>query len=103
MSVCELGCGAGIPGLIAARSRQVRRVSSLRSLLSHSELRLIRSFSLFRLAIQVVLTDYADALLIDNLKSNIELAYESDDLTKEKLVAFGHTWGEEDSLARIIE
>lgn len=28
MSVCELGCGAGIPGLIAARSPNVKRVSS---------------------------------------------------------------------------
>ena len=32
MSVCELGCGAGIPGLIAARSPRVKRVSNSRSI-----------------------------------------------------------------------
>ena len=32
MSICELGCGAGIPGLIAARSPRVKRVSNSRSI-----------------------------------------------------------------------
>ncbi|GAA5914227.1 uncharacterized protein JCM6883_000781 [Sporobolomyces salmoneus] len=75
MSVCELGCGAGIPGLIAARSPNVKRV---------------------------VLTDYHDPLLIDNLVSNIELAYKDDERTRNKLRALGHTWGEEESLAAML-
>ncbi|GAA5864533.1 hypothetical protein JCM5353_003579, partial [Sporobolomyces roseus] len=76
MSVCELGCGAGIPGLIAARSPRVKRS---------------------------VITDYDDPLLIDNLKENIEMGYEKDEETRRKLVALGHTWGEKDSLRKVRE
>ncbi|GAA5873092.1 hypothetical protein JCM16303_006937 [Sporobolomyces ruberrimus] len=76
MSVCELGCGAGIPGLIAARSPKVRRV---------------------------VISDYDDPLLIENLRENIKLGYEKDPNTREKLSAIGHTWGEEDTLAKIFD
>ncbi|GAA6015839.1 hypothetical protein JCM11491_007204 [Sporobolomyces phaffii] len=76
MSVCELGCGAGIPGLIAARSPAVRHV---------------------------VLSDYDDPLLIDNLRDNIHLGYKDDERIRRKLVAIGHTWGEAESLATILE
>ncbi|GAA5974892.1 hypothetical protein JCM5350_004489 [Sporobolomyces pararoseus] len=76
MSVCELGCGAGIPGLIAAGSPKVKRV---------------------------VLTDYDDPLLIENLKGNIELAYKDDERTKKNLRALGHTWGDFQSLEKILE
>ncbi|GAA5974938.1 hypothetical protein JCM5350_004512 [Sporobolomyces pararoseus] len=76
MSVCELGCGAGIPGLIAARSPKVKRV---------------------------VLTDYDDSLLIENLRGNIELAYKDDEPIQQKLRALGHTWGESQSLEKIFE
>ncbi|GAA5968842.1 hypothetical protein JCM3765_005814, partial [Sporobolomyces pararoseus] len=74
-SACELGCGAGIPGLIAARSPKVKRV---------------------------VLTDYNDPLLIENLNENIKLGYKDDKRIHEKLKALGHTWGDSESLERIL-
>ncbi|CEQ43188.1 SPOSA6832_05088 [Sporobolomyces salmonicolor] len=73
-TILELGAGAGIPGLIAAR-RPVKRV---------------------------VLSDYDDPLLIDNLESNISLAYPSDEAARKRIRAVGHTWGESESLAALL-
>jgi len=108
MSLCELGCGAGIPGLIAARSPRVKRVSYTTSLnddlnVQGSKLTSSRPFAVVSFASQSVITDYDDPLLIDNLKANIELGYDKDEETRRKLVALGHTWGEEDSLRKVLE
>ncbi|GAA5936384.1 uncharacterized protein JCM15063_001872 [Sporobolomyces koalae] len=76
MSVCELGAGAGIPALLSARSPHVAKV---------------------------VLTDYDDKLLVDNLADNIDIAHKQDPHVRDKMVALGHTWGDQESLAKILK
>lgn len=51
---------------------------------------------------QVVLTDYDDPLLIENLERNLDLAYRDDPTTRSKLVALGHTWGDPNSLTAVL-
>ncbi|GAA5901319.1 hypothetical protein JCM6882_007746 [Rhodosporidiobolus microsporus] len=72
--VLELGAGAGIPGLMAARMGARR----------------------------VVLSDYDDPALIANLKSNISLAFPDSSKVEDRLCALGHTWGEEASLQALL-
>ncbi|BGP17008.1 hypothetical protein JCM10213_000357 [Rhodosporidiobolus nylandii] len=72
--VLELGAGAGIPGLMAARVGASR----------------------------VVLSDYDDAALIANLKSNIPLALPDSPALQARVTAIGHSWGEEESLQALL-
>ncbi|BGP00197.1 hypothetical protein RTG_01970 [Rhodotorula toruloides ATCC 204091] len=72
--VIELGAGAGIPGLVAARMGASR----------------------------VVLSDYDDPLLIANLRDNISLAFSDSPAARERIRAVGHSWGERDSLEAVL-
>ncbi|GAA6032471.1 hypothetical protein JCM8097_004777 [Rhodosporidiobolus ruineniae] len=72
--VVELGAGAGVPGLMAARMG----------------------------ARSVTLTDYDDPALIANLRSNIALAFDKEPEVQKRIRALGHSWGEEDSLRALI-
>ncbi|GAA5844050.1 hypothetical protein JCM11251_003010 [Rhodosporidiobolus azoricus] len=72
--VVELGAGAGIVGLMAARMGAKR----------------------------VVLTDYDDPALVANLRSNISSAFPDSPDRREGLYALGHTWGEETSLQAVL-
>ncbi|BGP25325.1 nicotinamide N-methyltransferase [Rhodotorula toruloides] len=73
--VLELGAGAGIPGLIAARMGANR----------------------------IVLSDYDDPLLITNLRDNIALAFPNSPAVRERIRAVGHSWGDPDSLKAILD
>ncbi|GAA6009272.1 hypothetical protein JCM10207_004330 [Rhodosporidiobolus poonsookiae] len=72
--VLEMGAGAGIPGLVAARMGARR----------------------------IVLSDYDDTALIANLKANVSLAYPDAPETRSRLKAVGHSWGEEPSLQALL-
>ncbi|GAA5864014.1 hypothetical protein JCM3774_004456 [Rhodotorula dairenensis] len=71
-TVVELGAGAGIPSLMAARAGAKR----------------------------VVLTDYDDPLIVANMRSNIALALP--ELRTSSVSAEGHCWGDAKSLNRIL-
>ncbi|GAA6048476.1 hypothetical protein JCM3770_003776 [Rhodotorula araucariae] len=74
--VLELGAGAGISGLMAARVGASR----------------------------VVLSDYDDPSLVANLRSNIALAFPSpaDAALRARVSAHGHSWGDSSTLAALL-
>ncbi|GAA6007063.1 uncharacterized protein JCM10292_003446 [Rhodotorula paludigena] len=72
--VLELGAGAGIPGLVAARMGAER----------------------------VVLSDYDDPGIILNLRTNIPLAFPNSPAIRSRVSAQGHTWGDSASLSTLL-
>ncbi|GAA5975286.1 hypothetical protein JCM11641_005920 [Rhodosporidiobolus odoratus] len=72
--VLELGAGAGIAGLMAARMG----------------------------AKKVIISDYDDPALVANLKGNIKLAFPDSPDIQARLQAIGHSWAEEESLQALL-
>lgn len=93
--VLELGAGAGIPGLVAAR------MGASRVRCNHTSSACL-ALSAERPFLQVVLSDYNDPLLIANLRDNIPLAFPDSPATRERIQAVGHSWGESDSLEAVL-
>ncbi|GAA5988218.1 hypothetical protein JCM10908_002117 [Rhodotorula pacifica] len=73
-TVVELGAGAGLPALMAARAGARR----------------------------VVITDYDDPLIVANMRDNIALALRDLPDVRARVAAEGHSWGEEASLSRVL-
>jgi predicted nicotinamide N-methyase len=81
--VLELGCGVGLPGMIAASkgAQMVRFTLASRS----ASLKLTRRE-------QVVLSDFNDSRMLDDLKDSVDEALVSSDRVRARIV--GHTFGE---------
>ena len=102
--VLELGAGAGISGLMAARmgARKVRLSfparASLEGFLGPLEADAVAHRS------QVVLSDYDDPTLIANLRSNIDIAFPApaDASIRASLSAQGHSWGDTASYPALL-
>lgn len=97
-TVVELGAGAGIPSLMAARAGAKRVRLPRVAVVLIDRLGPDRYYS--HLDLQVVLTDYDDPLIVANLRSNIALAL--GDTLQASVAAEGHSWGDETSLTQVL-